>query len=101
MKNSEDKSTHNENVEGYKVTGDGNASNHLPEPGNQSFEENPHSMTHKSAEDIPGKEFNIGDKAFFDSSKEDFVKTVSSLHHATTADISNIDLNYKTPDGDR
>jgi hypothetical protein len=92
---------HNKNKEGYKVPGDGNAPNHLPEPGNQSFEENPNAMTHKSPDDIPGKEFNTGDKAFFDSSKEDFVKTVSSLHHATKEDIQNIDLHYKTPDGDR
>lgn len=91
---------HNENVEGYKVTGDGNAPNHLPPPGNQSFEENPHAMTHKSEDDIPGKEFNTGDKAFHDSSKEDFIKTVSSLHHAVP-DKKSLDLSYKKPDGDR
>jgi hypothetical protein len=95
----------NENVEGYKVPGDGNAPNSPPAPGNRSFEENPHHMTHKSQDDIPGKEFNIGDKAFFDSSKEDFVKTVSSHHHAQPGADSNraasVDLSYKKPDGDR
>lgn len=100
MENTHDAHNRNENVEGYKVTGDGNVPNDLPQPGNRSFEENPHAMTHKSEADIPGQEFNIGDKAYHDSSNEDFVKTVSSLHHANT-DRSHIDLSYKTPDGDR
>lgn len=94
---------HNKNVEGYKVPGDGNAPNGLPEPGNGSFVENPHAVQHKSPDDIPGKEFNTGDKAFFDSSSKDFVKTVSSLHHAGEDDDSEtrIDMQFKTPDGDR
>lgn len=101
METPRDTSHHNKNIEGYKVPGDGNERNDLPQPGNKSFEENPNAMTHKSQDDIPGKEFNTGDKAFFDSSKEDFVKTVSSLHHATPTNLKNIDLAHKTPDGDR
>jgi hypothetical protein len=94
----------NENIEGYKVTGDGNVPNHLPQPGNKSFEGNPHAMTPKSEDDIPGSEFNTGDKAFHDSSKKDFVETVSKMHHAEEDDNNEyirIDMSYKKPDGDR
>ena len=76
----------NENVEGYKVEGDGNAPNNPPQPRNESFGQNPHSESQKSENDIPGKEFNINDKAHNDSSKEDFVKTVSKMHHADEDD---------------
>ena len=72
----------NENVEGYKVEGDGNTPNSTPKPRNESFERNPALETFKSAHDIPGKEFNINDKAYNDSSKADYVKTVSKMHHA-------------------
>jgi hypothetical protein len=74
----------NENIDGYKVEGDGNAPNtsNPPKPGNKSFEKNPDAVTEKSEKNIPGKEFNINDKAYFDSSKEDFVQTVSKMHHA-------------------
>jgi len=95
----------NQNVEGYKVPGDGNAPNSPPPAGNRSFEENPHHIEHLGEDDIPGKEFNIGDKAYFDSSKEDFIKTVSSLHHAQPEPDENrkdnINLSNKKPDGDR
>ena len=97
---------HNKNVDGYKVPGDGNAPNNQPQPGNDSFEENPHTMTHKSPDDIPGKEFNTGDKAFHDSSKADFTPTVSNFLHAESANDDSeteyrIDMQFKTPDGDR
>ena len=90
----------NENVDGYKVPGDGNVPNSLAAPGNESFEENPNSVIHKKEEDIPGKEFNTGDKAFADSSKENFVKTASALHYGNDAEV-HVDLHYKKPDGDR
>lgn len=95
---------HNKNVDGYKVPGDGNAPNHSGKPGNESFEENPNAMVHKSPDDIPGKEFNTGDKAFHDSSQEDFVPTISKFLHANeddTASDMRIDMQFKTPDGDR
>jgi hypothetical protein len=96
---------HNANEQGYKVTGDGNVPNDISAAGNRSFQENPHAVHAKSSEDIPGTEFNTGDKAFHDSSKEDFVKTVSSVHHAESESESesglHVDLSYKTPDGDR
>lgn len=95
---------HNKNTEGYKVPGDGNAPNHMGQPGNDSFEENPHAMVRKSPDDIPGQEFNTGDKAFHDSSREDFVPTISKFLHAeddhTDSDMC-IDMQFKTPDGDR
>jgi hypothetical protein len=102
MENTNETPERNKDINGYKVEGDGNAPNPLhPEPGNRSFEENPHAVVHKDSDDIPGKEFNTGDKAFFDSSNEDFVKTVSALHH-TIPDIDpNITLEDKKPDGDR
>jgi hypothetical protein len=96
---------HNANEQGYKVTGDGNVPNEAASPGNRSFEENPHAITPKSAQDIPGTEFNTGDKAFHDSSKDNFVKTVSNHHHAEPESNSNsginVDMSYKKPDGDR
>lgn len=91
----------NREVEGYKVPGDGNLPNESPEPGNQTFEENPAHPVQKDAADIPGQEFNLNDKAYFDSSKEDFVKTVSQLHHAHPDLNTEVDLSYKKPDGDR
>ena len=102
MENLQGTPERNENVEGYKIPGDGNAPNSLPQPGNKSFEENPHAAEHKNKDDIPGKEFNIGDKAFFDSSKEDFVKTVSMYHHASPEqERRSADPLNKKPDGDR
>lgn len=95
---------HNKNTDGYKVPGDGNAPNRPAKPGNESFEENPYGMTHKSPDDIPGKEFNIGDKAFHDSSEEDFVPTISKFLHADEEDTDSdfrIDMQFKRPDGDR
>ena len=68
--------------DGYKVPGDGNPPNDPPKPGNQSFEENPNSVTTKSEKDIPGKAFNQNDKAYNDSTKADFVETVSKMNHA-------------------
>lgn len=105
MESTGKKPEHNANEQGYKVTGDGNIPNEAATPGNRSFDENPHTITPKSAQDIPGTEFNTGDKAFHDSSKHDFVKTVSNHHHAepennAALDI-NVDMSYKTPDGDR
>lgn len=90
----------NENVDGYKVPGDGNVPNSPGASGNESFEENPNAIMHKKEEDIPGKEFNIGDKAYSDSSKENFVKTVSALNYGNDAEV-HVDLHYKKPDGDR
>ena len=101
MENTEKSPSHNKNVEGYKVPGDGNVPNAPAFPGNKSFDENSHKTTHKSPEDIPGKEFNIGDKAYADSSKEDFVKTVSNYKHADKPVSPNGDLRFKKPDGDR
>ncbi|MFT3795699.1 hypothetical protein [Flavobacterium sp.] len=99
------KGKHNKNTDGYKVPGDGNAPNHMEvQPGNGSFEPNPNAMEHKSPGDIPGQQFNTGDKAFFDSSSADFVRTVSALHHADETDADSelrIDMQFKTPDGDR
>ena len=69
------------NKDGYKVPGDGNPPNDPPKPGNQSFEPNPHSLDEKTPKDIPGKEFNVNDKAYADSSKKDFVETVSKMNH--------------------
>ena len=101
MENRPETPENNKNVEGYKVPGDGNAPNRMPEPGNKSFEENPHHVTHLSEDDIPGKEFNIGDKAYSQSSKSDFIETVSKHNHASPDDGIHVDLHYKTPDGDR
>ena len=93
---------HNKKVDGYKVPGDGNAPNSQPKPGNESFEENPNAMTHKSPDDIPGKAFNTGDKAFHDSSTADFTPTVSNFLHANNDDSDlDIDMDFKKPDGDR
>lgn len=97
-------SNHNKGVDGYKIPGDGNAPNAMAKPGNASFDENPHAMTSKNPEDQIGQEFNTGDKAFHDSSAHDFVKTVSSLHHASPEDEDyeqRILMQFKTPDGDR
>jgi len=103
MKNTIEVSQNNKNVEGYKVPGDGNAPNSPAVPGNKTFEEKSVLPEHQSEADIPGKEFNTGDKAFFDSSKEDFVETVSRFHHANLDSKKNndVDLSYKKPDGDR
>lgn len=94
---------HNKNIDGYKVTNDGNAPNIPPRPGNGSFEDNPNAMTSKSRDDVPGREFNTGDKAFHDSSKADFTLTLSNFLHAGDAGESDlrIDMQFKTPDGDR
>ena len=97
---------HNKNVEGYKVPGDGNAPNHSAKPGNESFEENPHAMTHKGPDDVPGKQFNIGDKAYHDSSQSDFTPTISNFlqaeHHKNDVESDlRIDMQFKKPDGDR
>jgi len=93
----------NAKAQGYKVAGDGNVPNTAATPGNRSFNGNPHAVTSKSAQDMPGTEFNTGDKAFHDSSKLDFVKTVSNHHHTEPEPDSgiNVDMRYKTPDGDR
>lgn len=72
----------NRQVDGYKIPGDGNAPNTPPQPGNESFEPNPDAVKDKDSSDIPGKQFNINDKAYFDSSQKDYVKTVSAMHHA-------------------
>ena len=72
----------NSNVDGYKVEGDGNAPNRPPAPGNASFDPNPAAAEPHISTDIPGQEFNINDKAYADSSKKDFVKTVSAMQHA-------------------
>lgn len=101
MENDQKAPENNWETEGYKVPGDGNVPNELPEGGNQTFEENPAKPVHKDENDITGKEYNIGDKAFFDSSKEDFVKTVSNFKHAISEVNPNVDLSYKKPDGDR
>lgn len=101
MNNTEKMPENNDHVEGYKVPGDGNVPNEMPEGRNQTFEDNPDKPVHKSEDDIPGKEFNTGDKAFFDSSKKDFVKTVSNHKHASLEIDTNVDLSYKKPDGDR
>lgn len=96
---------HNKNIDGYKVPDDGNAPNTPPQSGNGSFENNPHSMTPKSPDAIPGKQFNTGDKAFHDSSEADFTPTVSNFLHADDSDDEasdlRIDMQFKTPDGDR
>jgi hypothetical protein len=84
------------------VPGDGNVPNEMPQGENRTFEENPHKPVHKDEDDVPGKEFNTGDKAYFDSSKKDFIKTVSNHKHASPPEIdTNVDLSYKKPDGDR
>lgn len=95
----------NENTQGYKVPGDGNVPNEMPAPRNRSFEENPHAVTRKSTDEIPGTEFNTGDKAFHDSSKKDYVETVSSMHHANPdfipeADAASDDLTPAKPNAD-
>lgn len=98
---------HNKDTDGYKVPGDGNAPNKIDaHPRNASFEENPHAMTHKRADDIPGQQFNTGDKAFHDSSRADYTPTVSNFLHAESQpddDDSDyrIDMQFKSPDGDR
>ncbi|MGK4568090.1 hypothetical protein [Flavobacterium sp. 3HN19-14] len=96
MANSDKDSDRNKNIDGYKVEGDGNAENvtNPPIPENRTFEENPDKMKSKSESDIPGKEFNINDKAYFESSKSDFVKTVSNMHHADE-DFLTTDTNNK------
>jgi len=95
----------NEDKDGYKVPGDGNVPNASAKPSNHSFDENPHAMIHKIESDIPGNEFNTGDKAFHDSSKKNFIETVSKMHHANPETRSNlniqVDMSYKKPDGDR
>lgn len=97
---------HNKDVDGYKVPGDGNAPNHSAQPGNGSFERNPNAVEHKDPSDIPGQQFNTGDKAFFDSSEADYTPTVSKFLHAeaqpdeTDSDYR-IDMQFKSPDGDR
>ncbi|WP_309642542.1 hypothetical protein [Flavobacterium sp.] len=102
MENTQKTPENNSNVEGYKVPGDGNAPNVMPAGGNQTFEENAEKRLRKDNADVPGMEFNIGDKANFDSSKEDFIKTVSNHNHASPLGIdTNVDLSYKKPDGDR
>lgn len=77
------------NKDGYKVPGDGLPPNDPPKPGNQSFEPNPNSLDDKKPSDIPGKEFNINDKAYSDSTKKDFVETVSKMNHANESDPRN------------
>jgi len=67
--------------DGYKVPGDGLPPNDPPKPGNKGFEPNPNSLDDKKPSDIPGKEFNINDKAYSDSTKKDFVETVSKMNH--------------------
>ena len=96
MTTSDKSAGRNKNIDGYKVEGDGNAPNvtNPPVPENRSFEQNPHAVVKKDENDVPGKEFNINDKAYFDSSKEDFVKTVSSMHHADE-DFLTTDTNDK------
>ncbi|GEP50610.1 hypothetical protein FNO01nite_12820 [Flavobacterium noncentrifugens] len=74
------------NKDGYKVPGDGLPPNDPPKPGNHSFETNPNSLDDKKPGDIPGKEFNINDKAYSDSTKKDFVETVSKMNHANESD---------------
>ncbi len=101
MESSEKMPENNKEVEGYKVPGDGNIPNELPQGENKTFEENSAKPVHKDENDIPGKEFNSNDKAYFDSSKEDFVKTVSNFKHASREIDPNVDLSYKKPDGDR
>jgi hypothetical protein len=81
METHEENPEHDPKKDGYKIPGDGNPPNDPPLPGNESFEPNPNAETQKDPSDIPGKEFNINDKAYFDSSKEDFVETVSKLRH--------------------
>jgi len=96
METSDKNAGRNKDIDGYKVEGDGNAPNitNPPVPENRTFEQNPDQVVRKSEEDIPGKEFNINDKAYFESSKEDFVKTVSSVHHAD-GDFLTTDTNDK------
>ncbi|SCX80190.1 hypothetical protein [Flavobacterium caeni] len=98
------KGQRNKNTDGYKVPGDGNQPNKIDMvPGNESFAENPHAMTHKTAEDIPGQQYDTGDKAFHDSSKADFSLTVSNFVHAGSQanTESTSDGQAKAPDGDR
>ena len=85
----------NPEIDGYKVQGDGNAPNltNPPKAENRTFEKNPNAAP-KPKSDIPGKEFNLNDKAYHDSSKEDFVKTVSAVHHADQ-DFLGTDTNDK------
>ena len=106
MDNTNHDTENNKNKEGYKVIGDGNAPNCPAQPGNESFNDNPHAVIHTKDADIPGKEFNINDKAYHDSSKEDFTPTISNFLHANQTpedDASDIriDMQFKTPDGDR
>lgn len=101
MENTNKMPENNSNTEGYKVPGDGNVPNELPEGENRTFEENHRRPLHTDEKDIPGQQFNINDKAYFDSSKEDFIKTVSNHKHASPKINTNVDLSYKTPDGDR
>ena len=96
MATSEKNTGRNKNIDGYKVEGDGNAENatNRPVPENRTFEQNADAAVKKSENDVPGKEFNINDKAYFDSSKSDFVKTVSGMHHAD-GDFLSTDTNDK------
>ncbi len=94
------KPENNKDKQGYKVPGDGNVPNIPDAPGNKTFEENSFLAEHRTEEDIPGKKFNIGDKAHFESSKEDFVKTVSNSHSGDS-EILESKINKKKPDGDR
>ncbi len=82
--------------------GKGLSSNESPQPGNRSFEHqnlttgsgyseqerlvqdginNPSVIDHRGSEELAEK-YNINEKAHFDSSKDDFVPTVSSFRHA-------------------
>lgn len=55
----------------------------LKTPGNESFEHSKNDPNkHKGSEALVEK-YNIGDKAFTDSSEKDFVKTISNFNHAT------------------
>ncbi len=94
------KPENNKDKQGYKVPGDGNVPNIPDGPGNKTFEEHSFLPEHQTEDDIPGKEFNIGDKAHFDSSKEDFVKTVSNFKSSKT-DETAFKTNPRKPDGDR
>lgn len=52
-------------------------------PGNESFEHSKNDPNqHEGSEELT-KKYNIGDKAFTDSSEKDFVKTVSNFNHAS------------------
>ena len=68
--------------DGYKTEGEGLPLNKPSmKAGNESFKKNPDSLTAKEG-DVPGKQFNIDEKAHLDSSHAVFVKTFSIVHHA-------------------